>query len=299
MNITLAGGTGFLGGELEQYLTKKGHAVTILTRKPKNDNHIYWDGSLDDDWTDQIKEVDVLINLCGKSVDCRYTEENKKEIIASRIRPTNAFHEAIQKGLIQPKIWLNASSATIYTHAETVLMDEENGIIGDDFSMQVCKKWEKAFFLKSYENTRQVALRTSIVLGKTGGAFSKLKPITKIGLGGKQGRGNQKVSWIHIDDFCRAVDFIIQGESISGPINLTSPNPIDNRTFMKAIRATVNVPLGIPQPTWLLEFGAALIGTETELLLKSRNVFPKKLLESGFKFDFTRIESCLQSLSAG
>ncbi|MCH2215154.1 MAG: TIGR01777 family oxidoreductase [Flavobacteriales bacterium] len=296
MNITIAGGTGFLGRELEKHLSNKGHQITILTRRPSDSNHIRWEGIISGTWPDQISQTDVLINLCGRSVDCRYTDLNKKEIIASRVEPTLAFHKAIQDEKIKPKIWLNASSATIYTHAESLLMDEQNGVIGDDFSMIVCKEWERSFFTHFYSDTRQVALRTSIVLGSTGGAFSKLKPVTRLGLGGKQGHGNQMVSWIHIDDFCRSIDHIIQDGHISGPINLTSPNPVDNDQFMKAVRSTLKIPFGIPQPKWLLEFGAALIGTETELLLKSRNVFPRRLLESGFSFSYGTLKECINGL---
>jgi len=296
MNITIAGGTGFLGRKLEKHLSKKGHHITILTRRPRASNHVKWEGKKGGNWPEHISHAEVLINLCGKSVDCRYTIENKKEIIASRIEPTLAFHEAIQDEKIKPKIWLNASSATIYTHAESMLMDEQNGVIGDDFSMIVCKEWERSFFTHFYPDIRQVALRTSIVLGKTGGAFAKLKPITMIGLGGKQGDGNQMVSWIHIDDFCRSIDHIIKSEHISGPINLTSPNPIDNNQFMRAIRSALKIPFGIPQPKWLLEFGAALMGTETELLLKSRNVFPRRLLESGFSFHYNSIGLSIKSM---
>ena len=297
MNITIAGGTGFLGKSLYSYFSKMGHRVHILTRKPKKSNEVFWDGKFSEDWLYQIKETDVLINLCGKSVDCRYNEQNKREIIESRINPTLALHEAIDSGEMKPTVWLNASSATIYIHAETRLMDEENGVIGDDFSMNVCKAWESAFFSKNYPDTRQVALRTSIVLGQNGGAFQKLKPLIRLGLGGHQGRGNQKMSWLHIDDFCRAVDFIIENEELSGPINLSSPNPVSNKTFMKDLRRKMGFPFGISQPTWMLEAGAALIGTESELLLKSRNVYPEKLIQAGFKFSSADLDSCLTKLT--
>ncbi|MGB6035547.1 MAG: TIGR01777 family oxidoreductase [Cryomorphaceae bacterium] len=296
MNITLAGGTGFLGRALANYFRSKGHEISILTRKPKANNEIYWTGHYSDSWAEQIQETDILINLSGKSVDCRYTSENKKLIIDSRINPTMALHKAITEKKIRPKLWLNASSATIYVHAETQQMTETEGIIGDDFSMNVCKKWEAAFFSESHPDIRQVALRTSIVLGKDGGAFQKLKPLVILAFGGKQGRGDQMVSWIHIKDFCRAVEFMIQKEELHGRINVTSPHPIPNKDFMGVIRGVMNAPFGISQPTWLLEMGAAMIGTETELLLKSRFVKPEILQNHDFKFEFPTITDCIQDL---
>ncbi|HKK38231.1 MAG TPA: TIGR01777 family oxidoreductase [Cryomorphaceae bacterium] len=297
MNITIAGGSGFLGTLLSQYFSARGHQILILSRNPKAANEIYWTGHYNSKWVDQIQNTDILINLSGKSVDCRYTDKNKKLIIDSRITPTMALHKAIAEKKIRPKIWFNASSATIYVHAETQHMTEKDGVIGDDFSMNVCKKWEEAFFSTAYPEIRHVALRTSIVLGKKGGAFKKLKPLVRFGLGGHQGRGDQKMSWIHEDDFCRAIDFIIENEKLSGPINVTAPNPVINRTFMKELRKKMGSPIGIPQPTWMLEVGAALIGTETELLLKSRFVSPKKLIQSGFNFSSPDLDSCLTKLT--
>ncbi len=194
MKIIIAAGTGFLGKNLEKYFVEKGNQVYILTRNPKRENEIHWDAKMLGEWKNVLENSDVLINLAGKSVDCRYTDKNKKEIYDSRIESTKVLQQAIDQCINKPKIWLNVSSATIYIHSETHLNTEENGIIGDDFSMNICKSWEKEFFKSKTENVRKVALRTSIVLGNNGGAFPKLKMITKFGLGGKQGRGNQNVS---------------------------------------------------------------------------------------------------------
>lgn len=243
-----------------------------------------------------LEGSDVLINLAGKSVDCRYTEKNKKEIFDSRIDNTKVLQQAIDECNNKPKVWLNASSATIYVHSETYLNTEENGIIGDDFSMNICKSWEKEFFKTKNGNVRKVALRTSIVLGNNGGAFPKLKMITKFGLGGKQGRGNQNVSWIHIDDFCRAVEFIINHENISGEINATAPNPLSNDDFMRKLRKQMKIPLGLNAPVWQLEIASIFLNTETELLLKSRNVYPEKLMKSGFEFMHSTIEEVFEDL---
>ncbi len=285
MKIVIAGGNGFLGKALELYWTNKNHEVKILTRSPQKANDVYWDAKTLGKWSEELNDCDVLVNLVGKSVDCRYTEENKKEILRSRIDSTSVLQAAINVNQHKPKIWMNASSATIYIHAETQNMDETSGIIGDDFSMNICKQWEKIFFEKAIPHCRKVSLRTSIVLGEGGGAWPKLKMISKLGLGGIQGRGNQFVSYIHIDDFCRAVDFIIEQEKLDGPVNVTSPSPITNKAFMEEVRKNTKALFGLPSPTFLLEFASIFLRTETELLLKSRKVVPKKLLDNGFKFE--------------
>ncbi len=295
MNILLAGGSGFLGTELKKYFKASGHQVSVLSRKPGQEE-IGWDGKTLGDWIRVIEGADVLLNLSGKSVDCRYTAKNKAQILSSRIEPTHVLHEAILAAARKPKLWINASSATIYIHAETELMTEDTGRVGDDFSMNICKSWELEFFAKTYPEMRQVALRTSIVLGNGGGAFPKLKGVTKVGLGSRQGRGNQMVSWIHIADFCAAVQFVIDHDELDGAVNITSPHPIGNETLMKALRKKYRMPFGISQPVALLEIGAMILGTETELLLKSRKVYPGKLMQSGFQFSYPKIEDALRFL---
>lgn len=294
MKIIIAGGSGFLGKSLENHF--QNHVVQILTRNPKRSNEIYWDAQSLGKWAESLENADVLINMTGKSVDCRYNDNNRAEILRSRIDSTNILQTAVDNCKNPPKVWLNSSSATIYIHAETQLMTESNGIIGDDFSMNICKAWEKAFFEKQNRTTRKVALRTAIVLGKEGEALKKLKTITRLGLGGKQGSGKQKMSWIHIEDFCRAVEFIIQNESINGVINISAPNPIDNESFMAILRNKLNMPFGLLSPVFLLEIGTLFLQTETELLLKSRNVYPERLLNYGFQFRFERVEKALGEL---
>ncbi|ASW73074.1 NAD-dependent epimerase [Chryseobacterium piperi] len=296
MKIIIAGGTGFLGENLESYFEKKGDQVYILTRNPKRKNEIYWDAQTLGEWKNHLEGSDVIINLTGKSVDCRYHDKNKQEIFSSKIDSTKILQKAIDGLVNAPKVWLNASSATIYVHSEKHLNTEENGIIGDDFSMNICKSWEKEFFKVNNEQIRKVALRTSIVLGKNGGAFPKLYQVTKLGLGGKQGKGDQKVSWIHIHDFCRAVEWIIENENISGAINVTAPNPLSNEELMKKLRKSLKVPFGMEAQVWQLEIASIFLRTETELLLKSRNVYPGKLMEEGFDFSYPDIDIAFQNL---
>ncbi|WP_294244396.1 TIGR01777 family oxidoreductase [uncultured Chryseobacterium sp.] len=296
MKIIIAAGTGFLGKNLEQYFTAKGHQVYILTRNPKRRSEFYWDANTLGEWKNLLENADVLINLAGKSVDCRYMPKNRQEIHDSRINSTKVLQQAVDQCRSKLKVWMNASSATIYIHSETHLNTEENGIIGDDFSMNICKSWEQEFFKTTTEEVRKVALRTSIVLGNNGGAFPKLKTLTKFGLGGNQGRGNQKVSWIHIHDFCKAVEYVIDHHNLLGPVNVTAPNPLSNEKFMAALRREMNIPFGLNAPAWQLEIASVVVRTETELLLKSRNVYPDKLLKNGFEFTYPKLATALKDL---
>ncbi|MCX7547901.1 TIGR01777 family oxidoreductase [Xanthomarina sp. F1114] len=294
--IIIAGGTGFLGQILEKHFSSKGYFIKTLTRKPIKKNDIYWDAKSLGNWTRELENTYALINLTGKSVDCRYTEKNKKLIYNSRIDSTQILGVAINLCDNPPIIWLNSSTATIYKDSINKKMDEEHGDIGDDFSMNIAKSWEKSFYAIKNTRTRKIALRTAIVLGRAGGALTPLKRLTKLGLGGYQGNGNQKVSWIHQEDFARAVEYLMNHESLEGNFNLCVPKPTDNKTLMRGLRNVLDVPIGINHPVWLLNFGAKLIGTETELVLKSRNVIPKRLLETQFKFKFTNIEEALSNL---
>ncbi|RFS13345.1 TIGR01777 family oxidoreductase [Emticicia sp. C21] len=297
MKIVIAGGTGFLGKALHKYFSIKGNEVLILTRKPKEPNEIYWDAVNIGEWIEALEHADALINLTGKCVDCRYTEENKRAILESRVKSTEVLQKAINLCKNPPEVWLNSSSATIYVHAETQVMDEDNGIIGDDFSMNICKIWERAFFEDSTAPIRKVALRTSIVLGNAGGGFPKMKMISRLGLGGKQGNGEQIMSWIHERDFCRAIEFIIEYSELTKKVNIATPHPLKNEEFMKRLRKSMGMPIGINSPVFLLELASLFIRTETELVLKSRNVYPKRLLESGFKFEFPTIDLAFADLN--
>jgi len=296
-NILIAGGTGFLGRALQTYFQNQGHFVQVLTRSPKKKNESYWDAKNPGDWILAVEWADILINLTGKSVDCRYTKSNCQAIRESRIASTKLLRQAVQQVKDQPTVWLNASSATIYVHAEKNQMTEDEGIIGDDFSMNVCKDWESEFFEETLNATRRVALRTGIVMGNDGGAFPKMKQLTRWGMGGKQGDGQQFMSWIHIDDFCRAVDFVIRHEEIVGPTNIVAPHPIRNVDFMAELRSVLHKKWGLNQSKWVLELGARLIGTETELLLKSRNVIPERLIDCGFEFEYEDAVSALNQLT--
>lgn len=299
--IVIAGGTGFLGNALITYFQNNTETIIVLTRGEnniiKNVKYVHWDAKTLGDWKNELDNADVLINMTGKSVDCRYHQKNKDLILSSRINSTKVLGQALQECKYPPKIWFNSSTATIYRHSLIKEMDEIDGEIGKGFSVDVATSWENEFFKTSTPNTRKVALRTSIVLGKNGGALPPILRLTKLGLGGKQGSGNQKISWIHEQDFCRSIEFIINNTNIKGVINVVAPNPITNKQFMKKLRQVLGIAIGIPTPRFILELGARIINTETELILKSRNVIPKKLQNRGFQFMYSDLEKAFYQLN--
>jgi len=297
--LIITAGTGFLGQVLIHHFKNKFEEIVILTRgKSQITNgikYVNWNAKSFSGWEKELENATVLINLAGKSVDCRYTKENKKEILLSRIESTKILNKAVLNCQNPPKHWLNSSTSTIYRFSLDKQMDEIDGEIGNDFSINVALSWEKAFFKTETPKTLKTALRTSIVLGKEGGAFIPLKTLAKIGFGGKQGSGNQFISWIHEEDFANAVDFIIEKE-LGGIINVVSPKPIRNDNFMLKLRKAVGFPFGIPTSKFFLEIGSFFIRTETELVLKSRNVIPKRLLENGFQFKFGDVNEAFKDL---
>lgn len=298
--IVITGGNGFLGRSLARYFQQKGTHVVVVSRSAaglSEETHWQkWDGKNFGLWAAALEGADAVINLAGKNVDCRYTEKNKAEILNSRLDSTKAVGDAIARYRKRPKVWINASSATIYEGSLVKLMTEANGDIGNDFSMTVCKAWESAFNSFTHLNVRQVSMRISIVLGMEGAALPALTNLAKFGLGGAQGNGEQFCSWIHINDFCRAVEWLINNDSAKGAYNLTAPTSLPNKEFMKTLGAMLEKPFGMPTPQWLLELGAFFLRTETELVLKSRNVYPKRLLEEGFDFEFKTLAPALNNL---
>jgi uncharacterized protein (TIGR01777 family) len=298
--IILPGGAGYLGKALAQGLLAEGFLPVILSRGAKVDDgpvrYLRWDGERLDDWADEFEDARAVINLAGRTVNCRYNEVNKAEIFRSRLASTKVVGEAIAGCRNPPPVWLNASSATIYRDADRS-MDEHTGEIGDGFSVEVCRKWEAEFERAVTPATRKVALRMAMVFGPgKGGVFEAFHNIVRLGLGGTLGGGGQYVSWIHLDDFIRAVVWLIENEDFSGPVNLSSPNPLTNRDFMAIFRALCGQPIGLPATAWMLEIGAFFLRTETELLLKSRRVVPARLLDAGFSFEFPDFAAALEDI---
>jgi uncharacterized protein (TIGR01777 family) len=297
--IVIAAGTGYLGQVLTKYFKSKVNEIVILSRGTHTDfdnvKFIEWDARNLAEWTKGIEGAGALINLTGKSVDCRYNAVNKKAIYDSRLLSTKVLGEAISQCINPPKVWVNASSATIYRHSLDKQMGEISGEIGTGFSVDVCQKWEAVFNEADTPNTRKVIARIGIVLGKQGGASVPLKRIVKCGLGGKMGSGNQYFSWIHEHDFSRAIENLITNNN-EGIYNVTAPTPIRNQELMRLLRRKVGMSFGIRSSEFILEIGAFMMRTETELLLKSRNVIPKRLLDEGFKFKYPELNRAFDDL---
>jgi hypothetical protein len=303
--IILAGGSGFLGRALARSLGAQGCEVIVLSRSPQarggGVTEIGWDAQSPGDWTPWLDGAEAVINLTGKSVDCRYTAANRRVILASRVDSTRALGRAIAACRRPPKVWLNCSSATIYKHTFDTPMDE-NGAIGatpaakDAFSIEVIRQWEQALDEARTPGTRKVALRATMVFGPDGGVFPVLRRLARLGLGGAMGGGRQFVSWMHVTDFCRAVDRLLADDALSGPVNLAAPGPVTNREMMRLIREQFGVPFGLPATDWMLTAGAFFIRTETELIIKSRRVVPGRLLNAGFKFEFPELRGALANL---
>lgn len=296
MKIVIAGGTGFIGTYLANRYIQDGHDVIVIARSKTKSMFTCVE------WTDSqgvhaaINHADLLINMAGKSVDCRYNNANKKAILESRVNTTRQLNEVVAAVQYPPKLWVNSSTATIYRHAEDRPMTESDGDIGSGFSVDVATAWEKTFFSKNTDQTREVALRTAIVLGHGGGAFKHFKMLTNVGFGGSQGSGKQMVSFVHIEDVYRAIEFLRNHENLSGVFNVSAPNPITNQKFMKTFQTKLKKRLAIPIFTWMLAIGAFFLRTETELLLKSRWVLPERLQKHGFTFAFNDINHVIQNL---
>jgi uncharacterized protein (TIGR01777 family) len=313
LRIVLPGGSGQVGRMLAQFFQERGHHVTVLTRGPYTApwQTVHWDGEQIGPWIETLEGADVCINLAGRSVNCRYHAENRWKIYASRIGTTRLLNHVIARLNEPPRVWLNASTATIYRHALDRPMDEATGELGGheliskrrrapetwDFSISVAKDWEAAFFETQTPRTRKVAMRSAIVLSPVpGSTFATFLNLVRIGLGGTQGNGRQFVSWIHEIDFARAVEFLIDREDLAGPVNIAAPHPLPNREFMEALRDAWGMPNGLPMPWPLLEIGTFLLRTESELVLKSRRVVPRRLLEAGFEFQFSQWPEAVDDL---
>ncbi|MGC4037152.1 MAG: DUF1731 domain-containing protein [Chitinophagaceae bacterium] len=350
--IIIAGGTGFIGQGLARYFGKENEIVILgrqsgdlhknlysskllSTNDGYNVRYVRWNSiSKDINWMKEINGADLIINLAGKSVNCRYHRKQKKEIIDSRVNTTKAIGEAIRLTKVKPALWINAASATIYKNTIDKPNDENTGIISDlkkdnmpfnvvdsirhkknkiinairygknsdeykkldkDFSVEVCRIWEKTFFEELTPGTRKIALRTAITLGE-GGVITPYFNLCKLGLGGKHGSGKQMYTWVHIEDVARMIEWLFEKKDAHGIYNCAAPNAVTNTDFMRTMRKTTGHRIGLPAFSWMLEFGAFLIGTETELMLKSRWVIPAKAIKEGFDFKYKNLDDALHDI---
>jgi len=297
MKIVIPGGSGQVGTILARAFQQEGHEVVVIGRRPvlRPWRMISWDGVSLGDWSKELDGCDAVINLAGRSVNCRYTAANRKAILDSRVRSTRVVGQAIAQARRPPRVWLQASTATIYSHRFDAANDEMSGLIGGEehdvpdswkFSIDVARAWELAFH-ESAGPSRKVALRSAMTMSPDrGGIFDTLLKLVRLGLGGSAGNGRQYVSWIHYSDFVEAIRWLIEHQEIDGPVNVAAPNPLPNAEFMRVLREAAGAPFGLPAARWMLGIGAAFMRTETELILKSRRVAPNRLLEHGFVFEY-------------
>ena len=321
MRIVLPGGTGQVGGILGRAFHEEGHEVVVLSRRPASApgrvvprapgrvvphapwrvvRHapwrvVPWDARTVGPWARELEGADVVCNLAGRSVDCRYTASNRRQMMDSRVLSTRAVGAAIAQAANPPRVWLQASTATIYAHRHDAANDEATGRIGGSesdapalwgFSIEIAQAWERAALEADTPATRKVLLRSAMTMSPDrGGIFDALLRLVRLGLGGPVGGGRQYVSWIHDGDFVRAVRWLIDHDELSGAVNVAAPNPLAYTDFMRALRAAQGVRIGLPATRWMLEIGAFCLRTESELVLKSRRVVPGRLLDSGFAFE--------------
>jgi uncharacterized protein (TIGR01777 family) len=305
--IVIPGGSGFIGRFLGERLVAENWDVVVLTRSPRPDGgmirQVRWDGRTLGPWAEELEGARAVLNLAGRSVNCRYNARNRREILESRVQSTRVMGEAIARCKRPPPVWLNMSTATIYKHTFDRANDEATGEIGptpeakDAFSIDVARAWEQTLNEARTPATRKVALRTAMVFAAgEGGVFRTLRRLARWGLGGSIAGGNQFISWIHEDDFCRAVTWLIDRDDLSGPVNVASPNPLPQREMMRIIRRECHVPFGLPATRGMLEMAAFIHRTEAELILKSRRVVPSRLLASGFAFHRPTMEEAVQEI---
>jgi hypothetical protein len=298
MKIVIPGGSGQVGNVLARYFHKSGHNVVVLSRQPRAAawRNVYWDGETVGDWAAEFEQADAVINLAGRSVNCRYNNRHRRQIMESRVRSVRAVGAAINACQQPPRAWLQMSTATIYAHRYDVPNDELTGILGGNephapdtwrFSIEVARAWEQTCDEFVTPQTRRLKLRLAMLMNvDRGGTFDLLLSLVRHGLGGKSGNGRQYMSWIHEQDFIRAVEWLIEHSEIEGVVNLAAPNPLPNADFMRGLRAAWGARFGLPATEWMLAIGTRLMRTESELILKSRRVVPGRLLEAGFAFDF-------------
>ncbi|GAB2848176.1 epimerase [Lentzea nigeriaca] len=301
MKIVIPGGTGQVGGVLRRALGAAGHEVVVIGRS----SGVRWDGRTIGAWAEEVDGADVVINLAGRSVSCRYTRENLDEMMRSRVESARVVGEAIARAGKPPKVWLQMSTATIYAHRFDAPNDEATGVIGGHeegvpgywaFSVEIAKNWEAELERADTPRTRKVAMRAAMVMSPDrGGVFDYLSWLARLGLGGAVAGGRQYVSWIHDDDFVRAVALLIR-EPIEGAVNLAAPEPLPQKDFMRELREAWGRPVGLPATRWMAEIGAFAIRSDTELLLKSRRVVPGRLNEAGFEFHFPKWGAAAQNL---
>ncbi len=308
MRIVIPGGSGQIGRCLRRYLEAGNHTVRVLSRDPKHETEVAWDGKNLGEWADTIDGADVIINLSGRNVNCRYTDKNLAAMMNSRVDSTRIVGQAIARSSNPPPVWLQMSTATIYAHRFDADNDEATGIIGGNepdvpaywkYSIDIAQAWEQEINKADTPLTRKVIMRAAMVMcPDRGGIFDTLLGLTRVGMGGSIAGGRQYVSWIHERDFVRAVELFIQRDGLHGVFNVAAPHPLPQRQFMAAMRKAWGIKVGLPATEFMSEFGAFFLRTDSELILKSRRVIPGRLSQLGFEFEYPRWPEAVQELVA-
>ncbi len=295
--VVVAGASGFIGTYLCRRFREDGWTVRTIGRDGAGGSTAAWDD--DAGMARVLNGADLVVNLAGRSVSCRYNQRNKKIILDSRVATTRALGRAIAQCQVPPPTWLNASTGTIYRDARDRPQSEAGGDLGSGFSVDVARAWEAALTAADTPGTRKIPLRIAIVLGRGGGALRPFANLARLGLGGHMGDGRQKFSWVHVEDLYRSILFLHARTDITGPVNIASPDVVTNQEMMRLVRRAYGARFGLPTPAWLLRAGAVLIYTETELVLKSRWVQPQKLLDAGFAYSQPELGRALLQIAKG
>lgn len=296
--VILAGGSGFLGQSLSAHLATLGYDPMVLSRSSRNrPGFVHWDGATVDDWVRHLDGASAIINLTGRSVDCRYTAANRREIIESRVHSVHALGDAVRQCSSPPPTWIQATSLAIYGDTGDVICHDD-APHGSGFSVDVCEQWESELKNQELPNTRTVIMRIGFALAANGGALGRLATLTRFGLGGTVGNGRQYISWLHIDNLNRMFQWCMENQDTSGVYNATSPNPVTNASFMATLRRVLNRPWSPPAPSFVVRIGTYLMGTEASLALTGRRCLPTRLLDEGFSFKFNDLNACLQDVFA-
>ena len=301
--VVIAGGTGFIGSHLAQHLVQHGYEVVVLGRSVKNTSSgirsVVWDGRTAGDWCTWLDGAEAIVNLAGRSVDCVKTPENCDEILRSRVDATRVIGQALKLCKHAPKVWVQMSTAHIYGDPAEVKITEEDAF-GYGLAPTVGRAWEAALMESLPDGMREVRLRTSFVIGRDGGALASLARVARMGFGGRIGSGRQGMSWIHEADMSGIIREAIENQNYEGAYICSSPEPVSQFVFMKALRKTVGMPIGLPAPGWLVRLGASLVlRTDPELALYGRYVYPARLQQQGFSFQFPMLEPALRDLLKG
>jgi uncharacterized protein len=298
--IVIAGGSGFLGMNLSRHLAAAGWVVTVLSRRPPRPGspavHVHWDARTLNGWSSHLDNAAGLVNLVGRTVDCIKSPDHCDEILRSRVEATLVLGQALRTIASPPPVWVQMSTAHAYGDSPEVVCDEDSPF-GLGLAPTVARAWEEAFSSAVLPQMRQVILRTTFVLGRSGGALPRLSSLARLGLGGTVGSGRQGMSWLHELDMNRLFERALTEDTMQGAYIATSPHPVSNAEFMRELRRALRVPIGLPAAAWMVRLGAPLLmRTDPELALYGRYCVSRRLADAGFEFSYPKLSDALLHL---